>query len=90
MLAMNRPALRPLTTATAALVAGAVGVVPAPAAGAPPVPPVAAHSHAPPREAAVIPPKVTPAAVVATTARGPVAPPAGRVGDRAGVAGGGR
>ena len=34
MLVMTRPALRPLTAATAALVAGAVGVVPATAAGA--------------------------------------------------------
>ena len=89
MLAMNRPALRPLTAATAAVVAGAVGVVPATATGAPPAPPIAAHSHAPPREAAVIAPKVTPAAVVATTAREPGAPQTGLVADSAVVAGGG-
>ena len=49
---MTRPALRPLTAATAAMVAGAVGVVPATAAGAPAAPPVAAHWHAPPPKAA--------------------------------------
>ena len=89
MLAMDRPALRPLTAATVALVAGAVGVVPATAAGAPPAPPVAAHWHAPPREAAVIAPRVTPAAVVATTAREPGAPQTGLVADSAVVAGDG-
>ena len=66
---MTRPALRPLTAATAAMVAGAVGAVPATAAGAPAAPPVAAHWHAPPPKAAVIPPKATPAAVNAATAR---------------------
>jgi hypothetical protein len=49
---MTRPALRPLTAATVAKVAGAVGVVPATAAGAPAAPPVAAHWHAPPPKAA--------------------------------------
>jgi hypothetical protein len=63
--------------ATAAAVAGAVGAVPATAAGAPPGPPVAARWHAPPPEAAVIPPKVTPAAVNAATARDPGAPQTG-------------
>jgi len=86
---MTRPALRPLTAATAALVAGAVGVVPATAAGAPPAPPVAAHLHAPPRDAAVIAPKATPAAVGATTAREHGAPQTGLVADSAVVAGDG-
>jgi hypothetical protein len=64
--------------ATAAAVAGAVGAVPATAAGAPPAPPVASRWHAPPPDAAVIPPKVTPAAVnAATTARDPGAPQTG-------------
>jgi hypothetical protein len=63
--------------ATAAAVAGAVGVVPATAAGAPPAPPVASHWHAPPPDAAVIPPEVTPAAVNAATARDLGAPQTG-------------
>jgi hypothetical protein len=74
---MTRPALRPFTAATVAVVAGAVGVVPATAAGAPHAPPVAAHWHAPPQDAAVIPPKVTPAAVNAATARDSGAPQTG-------------
>ena len=74
---MTRPALRPLTAATAAVVAGAVGAVPATAAGAPPAPPVAAHWHAPRPEAAVIPPKATPAAVNAATTRDSGAPQTG-------------
>jgi hypothetical protein len=73
---MTRPALRPFTTATAAVVAGAVGAVPA-AAGAPHAPAVAAHWHAPPPHAAVIPPKVTPAAVNAATTRDSGAPQTG-------------
>ena len=86
---MTRPALRPLTAATTALVAGAVGVVPATAAGAPPAPPVAARWHAPPSKVAVIPPEVTPAAVDATTAREPGAPQTGLVAHSAVVAGDG-
>jgi hypothetical protein len=74
---MTRPALRPLTAATAAAVAGAVGAIPATAAGAPPAPPVASHWHASPPDAAVIPPKVTPAAVNAATAHDPGAPQTG-------------
>jgi predicted membrane-bound mannosyltransferase len=74
---MTRPALRPLTAATAALVAGAVGVVPSTAAGAPPAPAAAAHWRAPHPQLALIPPKVTPAAMGATTARESGAPQTG-------------
>jgi hypothetical protein len=105
MLAMTRPALRPLTAATAALVAGAVGVVPATAAGAPPAPaaaahwrvlrsqlalnPHAAHRRAPHPQSALIPPRVTPAAAGATTAREPGAPQTGLAARSAVVAGDG-
>jgi hypothetical protein len=85
---MTRPALRPLTAATAAVVAGAVGAVPATAAGAPAAPPVAAHRHAPPLEAAVIP-KATPAAVNAATTRDPGAPQTGLAAHDVVVAGNG-
>jgi hypothetical protein len=71
------------------VVAGAVGAVPVTAAGAPPAPPVAAHPHAPPLKAAVIPPKVTPAAVNATTTRDPGAPQTGLAADSVVVAGNG-
>jgi hypothetical protein len=77
MLAMTRPALRPLTAATAALVAGAVGVVPATAAGAPSAFAAAAHWRAPHPQSALIPPEATPAAVKATTARELGAPQTG-------------
>ena len=77
MLAMTRPALRPLTAAMAALVAGAVGVVPATAAGAPSASAAAAHWRAPHPQLALIPPRATPAAVRATTARAPGAPQTG-------------
>src|SRR6185437_5756205 len=87
--AMTRPALRPLTAATAAMVAGAVGAVPATAAGAPAAPPVAAHRHAPPPKAAVIPPKATPVAVNAATARDSGAPQTGLAVDDVVVAGNG-
>jgi len=86
---MTRPALRPLTAATAAVVAGAVGVVPATAAGAPPAPPVAAQWHAPLPRVAVIPPKVTPAAVNAATARDSGAPQTGLAAHDVVVAGNG-
>jgi len=86
---MNRPALRPLTTATAAVVAGAVGAVPATAVGAPAAPPVAAQWHAPPPQAAVIPPKATPAAVNAATTRDPGAPQTGLAARSVVVAGNG-
>jgi hypothetical protein len=86
---MTRPALRPFTAATVAVVAGAVGVVPATAAGAPHAPPVAAHWHAPPQDAAVIPPKVMPAAVNAATAREPGAPQTGVAASSVVVAGNG-
>jgi hypothetical protein len=85
---MTRPALRPLT-ATAAVVAGAVGAVPATAAGAPSAPPAAAHWQAPRPDAAVIPPKATPAAVNATTARDPGAPQTGLAARSAVAAGNG-
>jgi hypothetical protein len=71
---MTRPALRPFTAATAAVVAGVVGAVPATAAGAPHAPAVAAHWRAPPPQAAVIPPKATPAAMDAATTRDSGAP----------------
>jgi hypothetical protein len=74
---MTRPALRPFTAATAAVVAGAVGVVPATAAGAPAAPAVAAPWHAPPPQAAMIPPKARPAAVNAATTRDSGAPQTG-------------
>ena len=86
---MTRPALRPLTAATAAMVAGAVGVVPATAAGAPAAPPVAAHWHAPPPKAADVPPKARPAAVYAATTRDSGAPQAGLAADHVVVAGNG-
>jgi hypothetical protein len=86
---MTRPALRPLTAATAAVVAGAVGAVPATAAGAPHAPAVAAHWHAPPPQAAVIPPKATPAAVNAATARDSGAPQTGLAAHDVVVAGNG-
>jgi hypothetical protein len=74
---MTRPALRPLTAATAVVVAGVVGAVPATAAGAPQAPAVAVRWHAPLSLAAVIHPKATPAAVNAATTRGPGAPQTG-------------
>jgi hypothetical protein len=86
---MTRPALRPLTAATAAVVAGAVGAVPATAAGAPHAPPVAAHWHAPSPDAAVIPPRATPAAVNAATTRDSGAPQTGLAAHDVVVAGNG-
>ena len=86
---MTRPALRPFTAATAAVVAGAVGAVPATAAGAPHAPPVAAHWHAPPPTAAVIPPKATLAAVNAAVARDSGAPQTGLAAHDVVVAGNG-
>lgn len=86
---MTRPALRPLTAATAAVMAGAVGVVPATAVGAPAAPAVAAHWHAPPLKAAVIPAKATPAAVNAATTRDSGAPQTGLVAHDVVVAGNG-
>jgi hypothetical protein len=85
---MTRPALRPLTAATAAVVAGAVGAVPATAAGAPAAPAVAAHWHAPPLKAAVIP-KATSAAVNAATTRESGAPQTGLAAHDVVVAGNG-
>jgi hypothetical protein len=86
--AMTRPALRPFTAATAAVVVGAVGAVPATAAGAPSAPPVAAHWQAPPPKAD-IPPKATPAAVNAATARDSGAPQTGLAAHDVVVAGNG-
>jgi hypothetical protein len=74
---MTRPALRPFTTATAAVVAGAVGAVPAAAAGAPHAPAVAAHWRAPHSQPAILPAKATPAAVNAATTRDSGAPQTG-------------
>jgi hypothetical protein len=71
------------------MVAGAVGAVPATAAGAPHAPPVAAHWHASPPAAAVIPPRATPAAVNAATTRDSGAPPTGLVAHDVVVAGNG-
>ena len=85
---MTRPALRPFTAATAAVVAGAVGAGPA-AAGAPNAPAVAAPWHAPPPQAAVIPPKARPAAVNAATARDSGAPQTGLAAHDVVVAGNG-
>ena len=85
---MTRPALRPLTAATAAMVAGAVGVVPATAAGAPAASAVAAHWHARPPQAAKTP-KATPAAVNAATTRDSGAPQTGLAAHDAVVAGNG-
>jgi hypothetical protein len=85
---MTRPALRPLTAATAALVAGAAGAVPATAAGIPSAPLRVAHSRAP--HPVLIPPVVMPAQVGATAARGPGAGQAGLATGSVAVAGGGR
>jgi hypothetical protein len=86
---MTRPALRPLTAATAALVAGAAGAVPATAAGIPSAPPRAAHSRAPHPHPVLIPPVVMPAQVGAIAARGPGAGQAGLAAGSVAVAGGG-
>jgi hypothetical protein len=71
------------------VVAGAVGAVPATAVGAPAAPAVAAHWHAPPPRAAVIPPKATPAAVNAATTRESGAPQTGLAARNVVVAGNG-
>jgi hypothetical protein len=71
------------------MVAGAVGVVPATAAGAPAAPPVAAHWHAPPPKAAIVPPKAMPAAVNAATTRDSGAPQTGLAAHDVVVAGNG-
>jgi hypothetical protein len=89
MLVMTWPALRPLTAATAAAMAGAVGTIPATAAGAPHAPAVAAHWQAPHPHLAILPTKVTPAAVNAATARDPGAPQTGLAARNAVVAGDG-
>jgi hypothetical protein len=89
MLAMTRPALRPLTAATAALVAGAAGAVPAAAAGIPSAPLRAAHPRAPHSQPALMPPVVMPAKVVATAAREPGAGVAGLADGSAAVVGDG-
>jgi hypothetical protein len=86
---MTRPALRPLSMATAAVVAGAAGVVPATAAGAPLAPPTAKHSRAPQHRPALVSPAVLPAEVGAAVTRGPGAQPAGLATSSVTVAGGG-
>jgi hypothetical protein len=90
MLSMTRPALRPLTMATAVMVAGAAGVVPATAAGAPLAPRDAEHhraTHHHPR--ALLSPAALPAQVGATVTRGPGAPQTGLAASSVTVAGGG-
>jgi hypothetical protein len=86
---MTRPALRPLTLATAAAVAGAAGVVPATAVGAPLAPPTAEHSRAPRPRPVLMPPVALPAEVGATVARGPGAQQAGLAASSVTVAGDG-
>jgi hypothetical protein len=86
---MTRPALRPITMATAALVTGAAGVVPATAAGAPLALPTAEHSRVPHPRPALVSPAALPAEVGATVARGPGAQPAGLAASSVTVAGGG-
>jgi hypothetical protein len=89
MVAMTRPALRPLTMATAVMVAGAAGVVPATAAGAPLAPKTGGHSRAPHSHPVLVSPAVLPAKVGATVARGPGALPAGLAASSVTVAGDG-
>jgi hypothetical protein len=88
MIAMTRPALRPLTIATAAVVVGAAGVAPATAAAAPKAPHIAEHSRAPHPRPGLIPAVVLPAEVGATVARGHGAAPAEPAASSATVAGG--
>lgn len=64
---MTRPALRPLTVATAVAVAGAAGAVPATAAGAPLAPRAAERPRAP--YLVLIPPAALPAEVGAAVTR---------------------
>jgi hypothetical protein len=73
--------------ATAVMVAGAAGVVPATAAGAPVPPPTADHSRAP--HARLAPLVALPAEVGATVARGPGASQAGLAASSVAVAGDG-
>jgi hypothetical protein len=85
---MTRPALRPLTVATAVAVAGAAGAVPATAAGAPLGPqaverPGASHLLS-------IPPAALPAEVGAAVTRGHGAPQTGLAASSVTVAGDGR
>jgi hypothetical protein len=75
--------------ATAAVVAGAAGVVPATAAGAPLAPPTAEHVHAPQPHPALLSPAALPAEVGAAVARGPGAQPAGLATSSVTVDGGG-
>jgi hypothetical protein len=86
---MTRPALRPLAAATVAVVAGAVGAVPATAAGKSPAPAGATPHKRAPHPKALGPPAVLPAQVGATTARGPGAPQTGLAARTVVVAGGG-
>lgn len=88
MVAMTRPALRPLTMATAAMVAGAAGVVPATAVGASFAPQTAEHSRAPHPRPVLMSPVALPAEVGATVARGTGAEPAGLAASSVTVAGG--
>jgi hypothetical protein len=89
MSVMTRPALRPLSVATAAVVAGAAGVVPATAAGAPLAPPTAGHSRAPHHRPALVSPAALPAEVGAAVTRGLGAQPIGLAASSVTVAGGG-
>jgi hypothetical protein len=88
MTAMTRPALRPLTIATAAIVAGAAGVAPTTAAAAPRAPHTAEHSRAPHPRPGLMPAVVLPAEVSATVARGHGAGPAEPAASSVTVAGG--
>jgi hypothetical protein len=88
MTAMTRPALRPLTIATAAVVAGAAGVAPSTAAAAPKAPKIAEHSRAPHPLPGLMPAVVLPAEVGATVTRGHGAAPAEPAASSATVAGG--
>ena len=76
--------------ATAAVVAGAAGVVPATAAGAPLAPLTAEHSRAPHPRPALLSPAALPAEVGAAVTRGHGAPQTGLAASSVTVAGDGR
>jgi hypothetical protein len=75
--------------ATAAVVAGAAGVVPATAAGTPLASSPAKHSRAPQQRPALVSPAALPAEVGAAVTRGPGAEPIGLAASSVTVAGGG-
>jgi hypothetical protein len=86
---MTRPALRPLTAATAALVAGAAGAVPATAAGIPSAPLRVAYSRTSQLHPVLMSPVAMPAQVGAIAAHGPGATQAGLAAGNVAVAGDG-